>query len=200
MTTVNGDGTITYTPAPNYNGPDTYIYTICDPQPLCDTAIVRINVTPVNDAPVANVDYVTTPEDMPVTTNVRVNDTDVDNPLGTPTVTTPPAHGMTTVNGDGTITYTPAPDYFGPDTYIYTICDPQPLCDTAIVRINVSPVNDAPVANVDYVTTPEDMPVTTNVKANDSDIDNALGTPTVTTPPAHGMTTVNGDGTITYTP
>ncbi|HEX5111632.1 MAG TPA: cadherin-like domain-containing protein, partial [Saprospiraceae bacterium] len=139
MTTVNGDGTITYTPAPDYNGPDSYIYTICDPQPLCDTAIVHINVSPVNDAPIANVDYVTTPEDMPVTTDVRANDSDVDNPLGTPTVTTPPANGMTTVNGDGTITYTPAPNYNGPDSYIYTLCDPEPLCDTAIVHINVTP-------------------------------------------------------------
>ena len=200
MTTVNGDGTITYTPAPNYNGPDSYIYTLCDPQPLCDTAIVRINVSPVNDAPVANVDYVTTPEDMAVTTNVRVNDSDVDNPLGIPTVTTPPAHGMTTVNGDGTITYTPAPNYNGPDTYVYTLCDPQPLCDTAIVRINVTLVNDAPIANPDVSTTIQDVPVTITVLSNDSDIDNPLGTPVVSTPAAHGTTMVNASGTITYTP
>jgi hypothetical protein len=200
MTTVNPDGTITYTPNPNYNGPDSFIYTICDPQPLCDTAIVHINVSAVNDGPLANTDSASTPEDTPTTINVLVNDSDVDSPLGTPSVTTPATHGMTTVNGDGTITYTPNAGYNGPDSFIYTICDAQPLCDTAIVYINVSSINNPPVANADNATTPEDTPTTIAVLANDSDVDSPLNNPTVTTPPLHGMTTVNGDGSITYTP
>src|SRR5678810_287003 len=100
---------------------------------------------------------------------------DRDSPLGTPSVTTPAAHGMTTVNGDGTITYTPNTGYNGPDSFIYTICDAQPLCDTAIVHINVTPVNDAPVANTDNVSTPEDNPKIITVLTNDTDPDNTVG-------------------------
>jgi len=199
-TMVNGNGTITYTPNPNYFGPDQFIYTLCDPQPLCDTALVKITVTPVDDAPFAQPDVATTPEDNPVTITVLANDSDIDNPLGTPTVSTAPTHGMTTVNGDGTITYTPNPNYSGPDQFIYTLCDPTPLCDTALVKITVTPVNDAPLAEPDVATVPEDNPVTITVLTNDSDPDNPLGAPTVSTAPTHGMTTVNGDGTITYTP
>ena len=54
--TVNGDGTISYVPGLNFNGSDSLIYVICDtgvPLPaICDTAVVYITVTPVNDPPV----------------------------------------------------------------------------------------------------------------------------------------------------
>jgi cysteine-rich repeat protein len=54
--TNNGDGTFTYTPNLNFNGPDSFVYEICDTDGACDTATVTIAVTPVNDPPVVTVD------------------------------------------------------------------------------------------------------------------------------------------------
>ena len=45
------------------------------------------------------------------------------------------------------MTYTPDPDFFGADSFTYTVCDPGGLCDVANVSVTVDPVNDAPVAS-----------------------------------------------------
>ena len=88
----------------------------------------------------------TTNEDTPVTICVPVNDTDPDGNLDitTVTVTAQPSNGtVTSVDPlTGCITYTPDPNYNGPDTLVYQICDALGLCDTAIVYIEVLPVPD----------------------------------------------------------
>ncbi len=203
-------GAITYTPNPNFNGTDSYIYQVCDNgmPVLCDTAIVYITVTAVNDPPVAVVDYETTPEDTPVTTSVLGNDYDIDGIIDPTSVTisSPASNGTLSINPvTGAITYTPNPNFNGTDSYIYQVCDNgmPVLCDTAIVYITVTAVNDPPVAVVDYDTTPEDTPVTTNVLGNDYDIDGIIDptSVTITSPPANGMLSVNPvTGAITYTP
>src|SRR2546427_4636960 len=49
---LNNDGSFTYTPALNYNGPDSFTYKANDGQVDSPTnATVSITVTPVNDAP-----------------------------------------------------------------------------------------------------------------------------------------------------
>ncbi len=202
--TVNSDGSITYTPYLNYFGPDSYVYQICDEDGSCDVATVFITVTPVNDPPVAMDDVVTTPEDSSVIIAVLANDSDVDSELdlNSLTVISGPSNGTVLVNADGTITYSPSENYFGPDEFVYQICDVEGLCDQATVFITVTPVNDPPIAVDDYVVTPEDTPVTTAVLENDSDIDGTLDLSSlvVISGPAHGSVVVNPDGTITYTP
>jgi VCBS repeat-containing protein len=49
---VNANGTITYTPDENYNGPDSFSYTLTDQHGLSATGVVEIDIDPVNDAPV----------------------------------------------------------------------------------------------------------------------------------------------------
>jgi len=70
------------------------------------------------------------------------------------------------------------------------------------VTINVGVVNDPPVANDDSNTTPEDTPVSTNVVANDTDVDGTVVSSTVAivSGPSNGSVVNNGDGTVTYTP
>ena len=71
--------------------------------------------------------------------------------IGLPTVTVDAANGSTLVNGDGTITYTPDPDFFGTDTFTYQICDDDATdqqCATAIVTITVTAIDDPPVITV----------------------------------------------------
>ena len=75
------------------------------------------------------------------------------------------------VNANNTVTYTPAANYFGPDSFTYTISDGRGGTASATVSITVSPVNDAPVANDDSATTTQDTAGTVAVLANDSDPD-----------------------------
>jgi VCBS repeat-containing protein len=201
---VNADSTITYTPNTNFNGADTFTYSICDggTPNLCDTATVIITINAINDAPIANDDTNTTSEDTPVSGTVATNDTDVDGPSITIAEVTPPSNGTIVLNTDGTYTYTPNTNFNGADTMTYSYCDggTPNLCDTAILVITINAINDAPVANDDNATTDEDTPTTINVLTNDSDTDNPLQVPTVITNPTNGTVTVNADSTITYTP
>ncbi|MCX6244735.1 MAG: tandem-95 repeat protein, partial [Bacteroidetes bacterium] len=206
-------GIVTFTPVLNFNGTVTPIpYQVCDngtPLPSqCAQALIHVTVTPVNDPPVANVDYYTTPEDTPVSGNVTGNDSDIDGNLSPNgfALYTPPTHGTITFSNNGSFTYTPAPNYNGPDSFIYSACDlGMPiLCDTAIVYINITPVNDPPVANDDYATTPEDTPVTINILSNDIDVDGSLNPATIdldpSTPGIQTTYTVPGQGTFVVNP
>ncbi|RNM05153.1 tandem-95 repeat protein, partial [Dickeya undicola] len=195
---INANGTLTYTPAANYNGSDTISYTVSDGHGGTATASVAVTITPVNDAPVAVNDTATTAEDTPVTVNVLANDSDVDG--DTLTVTAASAgHGTVVINANGTLTYTPNANFNGTDTVTYTVSDGHGSTATASVTVTVTPVNDAPVAANDTATTAEDTPVTVNVLANDSDVDG--DTLTVTAASAgHGTVVINANGTLTYTP
>ncbi|MEQ1732365.1 MAG: Ig-like domain-containing protein, partial [Bacteroidia bacterium] len=206
--TVGANGSINYTPNTNFNGIDTLIYNYCDagtPQ-QCDTAMVIINVTSVNDSVIANQNTIVTNEDTPATINVLANDTDVDNNIDAASVVIvdAPNHGIVTVDNLGNITYIPNNNYFGPDTLIYNVCDlgTPVYCDTAIVIINVTSVNDAPIVVDDAATTAEDTPIAITILGNDTDVDGAIVPSNVTVLDStnHGTITINSDGTISYVP
>jgi hypothetical protein len=204
-TAVNhGDGTFTYTPAPGYIGPDSFSYTICDTGGLCDSAAVSVTVEESNEAPAAAADAAVVAEDGTVLVNAAANDSDADGNLdpSTAVVASPPGNGSVVANGDGTFTYTPDPDYYGADSFTYTICDTGGLCDSATVSVTVDPVPDPPVAAADSATVAEDGSVLLDVAANDSDVEGDLdpATAVLASPPANGVAVANGDGTFTYTP
>jgi len=196
---VNADNSVTYTPAPNFNGTDSFTYTVNDGRGFSATATVTVTVNPVNDAPVARDDSPTTDEDTPATVNVLANDSDVDGDSLTVTSATQGAHGSVVVNQDGTLTYSPAADFNGSDSFTYSISDGHGGTATATVTVIVNPVNDAPVAKDDSATTDEDTPVTASVLANDTDVDGDSLTVTVVGQAAHGGVVINSDGTVTYT-
>ncbi|MDW8419307.1 MAG: Ig-like domain-containing protein [Chitinophagales bacterium] len=198
--TINPNGTFTYTPNTNYNGPDQFVYVVCDNQGACDTATAYILVTPVNDAPVANNDVNTTPEETPVNGTVTPNDSDVDGPAVNVTVVSGPTHGTIVMNPNGTYTYTPGTNYNGPDTIVYSYCDggnPN-LCDTAILVITVTPVNDPPVITQDPVATLEDLTVNFCPTLSDPDAGDVL-TVSICGGPNNGTASVNNN-CVTYTP
>ena len=205
---LNTNGTYTYTPNPDFNGTDTFQYQVCDDgtPSECATATVTILVAPINDAPIAVDDTETTAEDIPLNSNVTPNDSDIDgdNLIVNTTAVTPPANGTVVINSNGTYTYTPDPNFNGSDSFVYEVCDDDPvrLCAQATVNITVTPVNDAPVAADDTETTTEDTPLNSDVTPNDSDIDgnNLIVNTTAVTPPANGIVTLNADGTYIYTP
>ena len=203
-TSVNPDGSIDYTPDPDFFGADSFTYLVCDLAGACDTATVDITVNDVNEPPTAGDDSDSTAEDTTVTIDVLANDTDVDDGLdpASVTVTSGPVNGSTSVNPDGSIDYTPDPDWSGSDSFTYEVCDVFGDCDTATVDVTVNSVNDGPDAVDDSETVNEDSSVTVDVLGNDSDVDDGLdpASVTVTSGPANGSTSVNPDGSIDYTP
>ena len=188
----------TYTPSPNASGTDSFTYSIADGSGGTDTAVVTVTVTPVNDAPVAVNDMRTAAEDTALTmTALRNNDSDVDGDPLSISAWTQPSHGSVVCTPTA-CTYTPGPDYYGPDSFTYTITDGS-LTSTATVALTVTPVNDAPVAIADARATPEDTPVTVNVVGNDTDTEGNALTIVSHTPAASGTVSC-GTTTCTYAP
>ncbi|MCB9009759.1 MAG: tandem-95 repeat protein [Ardenticatenaceae bacterium] len=105
-TVVNNGTDVTYTPNANFNGVDSFSYTVSDGNGGSDTATVTITVNGVNDAPVANDDSATTDEDTAVTIDVLANDSDSDGDSLTVESVTHPTNG-TAVNNATDVTYTP---------------------------------------------------------------------------------------------
>ncbi|EJG0454650.1 tandem-95 repeat protein, partial [Vibrio parahaemolyticus] len=146
---VNPDGSVTYTPNDNYVGKDTFTYVVTSGG-VSESTAVEVNVTPVNDAPVAKDDIATTQEDTAVTIDVLSNDTDVDgDKLSSQSATVPEAQGKVEIV-DGKLVFTPAENFNGHAEITYTVTDGQ-LTDEAKVTVTVNPVNDAPTIKVDAV-------------------------------------------------
>jgi hypothetical protein len=188
---------VTYTPAPDFDGSDTFTYTVSDGD-LADTATVAVTVTSINDPPIAVDDAATTAEGTAVTVAVLGNDSDPDGDTLAVVAVGRPASGSATTDGTA-VTYTPAPDFDGSDTFTYTVSDGNGGSDTATVTVIVSPVNDDPLAVDDSATTDEDTSVIINVLVNDSDPDGDTLTVSSVTQPGHGAVT-NGTTHVTYTP
>ena len=179
---------------------DTFSYTIMDLGGATATATVQVTVTGVNDAPIAIPDSFATDEDVALTGDVLGNDTDVDSATLTATLVSGAAHGSVTLSPDGSFTYTPNANFFGPDSFVYKANDGALDSNETTVSLTVSPVNDAPLANADTFTLDEDTTLTANVLGNDTDVDSATLTATLVSGAAHGSVTLSPDGSFTYTP
>jgi len=168
------------------------------------------DISVVSSPPVGNPDSATTMEDTPVLINILINDADADGVadinMSCIRVVTMPMNGMVTINSNGSVTYMPNSNFFGTDSFNYTVCDNQ-LKSSAPTRVTVTvaPVEDAPIAPNDFASTYEDTPVVIDVLANDMDPDdpaNQINTSCllITQNPNNGTAIVNPNHTITYTP
>jgi gliding motility-associated-like protein len=88
--------------------------------------------------PTANVDNITTGQNSAITTNVKINDSDLRNQSLTVSIQSNPSHGTAGINGAGNIVYTPAASYYGSDQFVYRATNTSCLSDTAIVYVNVT--------------------------------------------------------------
>ena len=199
---ISPDGTaVSYTPVPNANGPDTFSYTVSDGAGKSATAAVTVNVTPVNDLPNAGDDSLSLLSNTPANLAVLANDGDVDGDVLSVASVTDPASGAVVIEADGSLTYTPAPEYSGPDTFDYTISDGAGGQATGHVTVDVTAIDQSPVAIDDSATTSQDSVVTVAVQANDFDPDiETLTTVDITQQPSHGSAAIAIDGTILYSP
>ncbi|HCE2832401.1 TPA: tandem-95 repeat protein [Vibrio parahaemolyticus] len=173
---VNPDGSVTYTPNDNYHGADSFTYIVTSGG-VSESTTVNVDVTPVNDAPVAKDDIATTQEDTAVTIDVLPNDSDVDgDKLSIQSASVPEAQGKVEIV-DGKLVFTPAENFHGDAEITYTLTDGA-LTDQATVNVTVNAVNDTPVveSNLADQTLAEDFtPYTIDLNTAFSDVDNVDG-------------------------
>ncbi len=141
-----GSGALTYTPSADWFGVDSFTYEARDAAGSGGRALVTVTVTPVNDVPVAEVDILPmVPANQPfnlAAPGLLSNDWDPEGDL-LRVVATPvfsPWHGALTLNQDGSLTYTPDPDYVGVDYFRYKINDGQLNSLAQHVWIFVNPI------------------------------------------------------------
>jgi hypothetical protein len=97
----------------------------------------------LESSPSANPDAVSTDEDTPVTFDPLANDV-VDAGATVGGLAGFSAGGGATVGAAGAVTYTPAPEFSGQETFTYTITQGADVA-MGVVTVTVAPVNDAPV-------------------------------------------------------
>jgi hypothetical protein len=125
----------TYAPNANVNGTDSFAFLVSDGTNFSTTATVTINITPVNDAPVANAQTVSTAAGVAV--NITLAGSDVEGSPLTYAVVTSPAHG--TLSGTApALSYTPSAGFSGADNFSFRVNDGALNSGDAMVTINVS--------------------------------------------------------------
>ncbi|MEE8584063.1 MAG: Ig-like domain-containing protein, partial [Acidobacteriota bacterium] len=146
LVNLSSSGSLTYTPQPDYSGQDSFGYTIRDGRGGQDSAVVTITVRPVNDAPEAAPDSATTDEDRSVSIDVLANDSDAEgDPIELVSVGAA-SHGTATMTAQG-VAYTPRADFYGSDSFAYTVQDSFGAGSQGQVAVRVLPVNDPPIAD-----------------------------------------------------
>jgi large repetitive protein len=207
VVSISAGGTsVTYTPNPNFNGGDSFTYTITDGNGGTDTALVHVTVVSVNDPPDAQDDAVSAEEDSGVNqVDVLTNDSVAPDGNETLQVTavSQAANGSVAISASGTsVIYTPGAEFSGTDSFTYTISDGHGGSDTATVTVVVTSVNDPPDAVDDTASVQEDSAANViEVLANDSFSPDTGETLVITdvTQGINGTVTID-DGWITYTP
>ena len=228
--TVNANGSYSFTPATNWNGNVPQVtYTATDGA-LVSTGKLLLAVTAVNDGPTALNDGKSGAEDTPLQGNVLANDTDVE--FDTLTVTeftvagdatvytagqtvTIAGKGDLTVNANGKYVFSPESGWFGSVPTISVTVTDGALTTSSTLALTVTPVNDAPVAFADTFAIENNVAITGNLLANDTDLDgDALTVKTFvvsgfariylagqTAPiPGKGTITISAAGVFTFVP
>ena len=145
-------------------------------------------------------DTASTDEELAVVVGVLDNDSSPNAGVLSITAVSQGANGSVVINPDDTVTYTPETNFFGTDSFTYTVSDGPLSTATASVEVTVAPQPDPPVAQDDQVSTGLDIPLTIDVLANDHDPDGDGLTLSGFTQPTNGSVTQNTDGTLLYTP
>ncbi|MEN9735053.1 MAG: hypothetical protein RLZ45_3048, partial [Verrucomicrobiota bacterium] len=155
---------LVYTPNAHETGIDTFTFRVGDGSVESTEAEVTIEIRPVNDIPEATSRTVRTEEDQPV--GIQLVGHDVEGAALTYSVVTKPMRGVLTgVPPD--LTYMPDANAFGSDSFTYKVHDDNADSAESIVTIEISPVNDVPIATPQTVVTEEDAAISIRLSGMD---------------------------------
>ncbi len=206
--TLNANGSFSYNTNNAYDylaagelGSDAFLYTVGDGNGGSDVGEVTLVIVGTDDPPTAVDDTGATTQDDVLTVSapgVLGNDTDVDTPAASLTVTavngsaaavgnqiTLPSGALLTLNANGSYIYDPngqfddlAASETAEDNFTYTVSGAGGGSDIGTVTITITGLNDPPVAVDDTGSTNEDTPLTVSapgVLGNDTDPDGTAG-------------------------
>lgn len=161
--TVSEDaGTFTFTPGQDYHGPGELRVTVADSSGIETTAMLQLNIAAVDDPATLPTTTLQTEEGQAATISsaaLLAGASDIDGPLRIVGVVGAD-HGQVVADGNGTLTFTPSPDYFGGDAgFTYQVEDSQGGRTVGRVAVLVDGVNDAPEFVTASLTLDEDQPL-----------------------------------------
>ena len=165
-------GVLTFASAPDYETKPTYTATVTASDGTNSTTqSITVNVTDVNESSVTAVgDVKSTDEDNSVTFDPLANDTIVTGGYAVSLTADTPGNGTVTVNSGNTLTYTPSSNFFGTDTFNYTVTV-NSVSGTGSVTITINSVNDLPIiSGLSSTLTPNENQ-TSVVTVNASDVE-----------------------------
>jgi Bacterial Ig domain/YDG domain/Bacterial cadherin-like domain len=178
--TLNTDGSFVYTPGTHFVGTDSFTYL-------------------VNRAPKPKPDYYAIVPGAILNGNVLGNDADPDGDDLTVTLDSDVAHGVLTLNNDGTFSYEPDEGFSGGDVFTYVANDGYVDSDPVTVSIQVSTLIFANPDSYEMVRNTQLSVGSPGVLGNDSS-PNGPATAVLVSGPANGNLTLNANGSFTYTP
>ena len=199
------DGSFLYDPQ-GFAGTTSFRYRINDGTSESPPASVTLII---NSPPVIRDDAYSVQEDLSLEITaeqgVLTNDNDIDGDAITATLVDAPSHGTLEFQEDGSFSYQPKANFSGTDSFTYRISD---LIDTTEsvgnVILEVTPVNDAPIARPDlyltFLDTPLEISASEGVLKNDSDIENQPLSTVLVQAPQHGSLELATNGALTYRP
>ena len=161
-------------------------YNVSDVAGNAATQVTRTVHVNANGPPTANPQSVTTNEDTPQA--ITLTGSDPEGNALTFIVVTNPTHGALSGTAPN-LTYTPASNYNGTDSFTFKTNDGASDSNTAVVSITVSPVNDAPIADDQSVATNQNASLAITLTGSDTETPSGSLTFTVTVSPAHGTLT-----------
>ncbi len=202
---VISGGNVTYSPTSNYNGSDSFVVTASDGKGGTATLTVNVSVSAVNDAPTflnglgqRFSSVIATPDiQEDGTAIVGLSGQDVDGDALTYAISSAPANGTAVISG-GNVTYSPASNYNGSDSFVVTASDGKGGTATMTVNVSVAAVNDAPVFSSSSLSVAAAQDTLTTITALASDVDGDTITYSASSP-SKGSVSVSGS-TISFTP
>ncbi|MEP1766777.1 MAG: Ig-like domain-containing protein [Sulfitobacter sp.] len=195
---VHPDGSFSYTANAGASGTDTFTYQVADGtnQPVIGTVTVTINATP-NTPPTLSPITIRGEEDSTVMGVAAATDTE-NNALTYGMGAMLATNGTAFVSATGDLTYTPNDNFFGTDSFEITVTDGNSDPVSTTVSLEITAVQDAPIAQDGAASVISGNVLTTTLEASDADGD-ALEY-MLKTGPVHGEVTVSAEGSAVYTP
>ncbi len=207
--TLQSNGAFVYSPVAAYFGRDEFVYRISDgAAETTGRAAIDITASP-NQRPIAVGESFVIAEDATLDTtaleSLLANDTDPEGQALSLRIVVPPQRGTLTQLNAGHIRFVPQRDDTGIVSFDYVVNDGVLDSQPARVQIQLTPVNDAPVAVPDAFSLAATAPslvigAAQGVLTNDGDADGDTLIATVVQAPGSGTLTLGLDGSFTYTP
>jgi hypothetical protein len=194
---LTADGALTWTPDADYFGSDALSFTVSDGIAVSAPAEVTLTLSPTPDAPIAVPAAAIGPEDTLLELQIAASDPDGD-PL-VYTLLSAPVHGTASViRATGAASYLPAADFAGDDAFVVLVSDDTGASAVAPVSIEITPVNDAPLALAGAIVT--SVGIARDGAFAAVDVDGDPLSFAIQDPPAHGVVSGLVGADFTYTP